>query len=150
MFVLMIIIGGLGVAQDHSSGTAFPWIIGSLLIVSSFIYNAATGPLTNTLCAEIPSTLLTSNTVALARWFYTVSTIVAGLLQPYMTNPDAWNWGAKSGFFWAVTCLISAVFAWFFVPETKDRTPAEMDSLYEKKTPAWRSANAKLEDVLEG
>jgi MFS family permease len=116
-----------------------------MIIISSFLYNAAMGPLTNTLCAEIPSSLLRSKSVALARWVYAVTSLVAGIIQPYMTNPDSWNWGAKSGFFWAGGCLLSVIFAYFYVPETKGRTTPEMDILFEKRVPAWRTAKYKVE-----
>lgn len=144
MFVLLIIIGALGVEDEHTSNKMIPRAIGAILIVSSFLYNAASGPLTNTLCVSIPSSLLRSKSVALARWFYAATGIAAGIMQPYMNNPEAWNWGAKSGFFWAGACLISVIFTYFFVPETKDRTTAEMDLLYEHGISARHS---KSEDI---
>ncbi|KAH0024335.1 sugar porter family MFS transporter, partial [Aureobasidium melanogenum] len=144
MLVLLIIIGALGVEDNHTSNRAIPRAIGSILIISSFLYNAAMGPLTNTLCVSIPSSLLRSKSVALARWFYAATGIAAGIMQPYMNNPEAWNWGAKSGFFWAGACLLSVIFAYFFVPETKDRTTAEIDLLYERGISARYSKNATL------
>ncbi|QGI81275.1 hypothetical protein CEK25_008004 [Fusarium fujikuroi] len=133
MLVLMILIGGIGIPQAHSSDHSYSWAIAALLIVSSFLYNATMGPLTNAICSEVPSTLLCSKTVVLARWFYTITSITAGVLTPYQLNPTAWNWGAKTGFFWAGGCLISFIFAYFCVPETKDRTAAEVDILFNRK-----------------
>lgn len=147
MTAILAIIGGLGVGQDHSKDTSLPYAIGSLLIISSFLYNVAMGPLTNTLCASIPSSLLRSKSVALARWFYAVSGIVAGTIQPYMNNPTAWNWGAKSGFFWAGTCLLSTIFAYFYVPETKDLTTAEMDIFYEERLSTRASTAHLIKDI---
>ena len=66
---------------------------------------------------------------------YVVTTIIAGVLTPYQLNPTAWNWSAKAGFFWAGGCVISIVFAYFCVPEPKDRTTAELDILFERKVP---------------
>jgi SP family general alpha glucoside:H+ symporter-like MFS transporter len=132
MFVLMVIIGGLGVPQD-SSNTTYAWAIGSILIVSSFLYNCSMGSITNTLCAEIPSALLRSKSVVIARWSYSVTTVVANCLTPYQLNSTAWNWGAKTGFFWAGSCLLSVIFAYYCVPETKDRTTAEVDILFDRK-----------------
>lgn len=67
MFVLMILLGGLVVPQSESPQAAYAWGIGSLLIISSFLYSCSMGTLTNTLCAEIPSTILRSKSVVLAR-----------------------------------------------------------------------------------
>lgn len=136
MLIIMIIVGALGVPQAESPKPGYAWAIGSILLVSSFLYNCSIGPLTNTLCSEIPSALLRSKSIALARWMYAVSTIVAGVLTPYQLNPTAWNWSAKTGFFWAGGCVISIVFTYFYVPEPKGRTTAELDLLFERKVPA--------------
>jgi MFS transporter, SP family, general alpha glucoside:H+ symporter len=136
MLVIMVVVGALGVPQAESSKPAYAWAIGSLLLISSFIYNCSIGPLTNTLCSEIPSSLLRSKSIVLARWAYIVTTIVANTLTPYQLNPTAWNWSAKTGFFWAGGCLISTIFTYFYVPEPKDRTTAELDILFERKVPS--------------
>jgi MFS transporter, SP family, general alpha glucoside:H+ symporter len=133
MFVIMVLVGVLGIPQAESPKPAYAWAIGSLLLISSFLYNCSIGPLTNTLCSEIPSALLRTKSIALARWSYAVTTIVAGVLTPYQLNPTAWNWSAKTGFFWAGGCIISIVFTYFYVPEPKDRTTAELDVLFERK-----------------
>ncbi|RMJ17590.1 hypothetical protein CDV36_002710 [Fusarium kuroshium] len=148
MLILMVLIGALGVPQAQSSNTAYSWAIGVFLIISSFLYNAGMGPLTNTLCCEIPSTLLRSKSIVLARWSYTITAIIANAITPYQLNPTAWNWGAKTGFFWAGGCLISVVFAYFFVPEPKGRTSAEMDILFEKRISPRHFAEAEV-DLVE-
>ncbi|KAJ5898762.1 hypothetical protein N7495_003506 [Penicillium taxi] len=145
MFVLMILIGALGVPQAKSDNSSYSWAIGAILIISSFLYNCSMGPLTNTLCAEIPTALLRSKSIVLARATYSVSTIVAGILTTYQLNSTAWNWGAKTGFFWAGGCLISAIFAYFFVPESKNRTVAEMDILFEKKVSLRHFAETRVD-----
>lgn len=149
MFVLMIIIGALGVPQQADpSNTSYAWAIGSMLIISSFLYNCSMGSITNTLCAEIPSALLRSKSVALARWSYAVVSIVAGCLTPYQLNATAWNWGAKTGFFWAGSCLFSVIFAFFCVPETKGRTTAEVDILFDRKI-SLRKFSTTTVDLVE-
>ncbi|RFU23741.1 hypothetical protein B7463_g12593, partial [Scytalidium lignicola] len=145
MFLIMVLVGALGVPQAESPKPTYAWAIGSLLIVSSFLYNCSIGPLTNTLCSELPSALLRSKSIVLARWSYAVTTIVASVLTPYQLNPTAWNWSAKTGFFWAGGCLISIVFTYFYVPEPKDRTTAELDILFERKVPARRFSKTPVD-----
>lgn len=151
-FIILVLVGALGVPQSQSPKPAYAWAIGSLLIVSSFLYNCAVGPLTNTLCSEIPSALLRSKSVALARWSYAVTTIIAGAFTPYQLNPTAWNWGAKTGFFWAGSCLISIIFTYFYLPEPKDRTTAELDALFERKVPArhFSKTSVDITEVIYG
>lgn len=143
----MVLVGALGVPQAQSPTPAYAWGIGSLLVISSFVYFASVGPLTNTLCAEVPSALLRSKSVVLARWAYVITTIIAGVLTPYMLNPTAWNWSAKTGFFWAGGCLLCIIFAWVYVPETADRTTAEIDLLFEKKVPERHFGKTKVDFV---
>jgi SP family general alpha glucoside:H+ symporter-like MFS transporter len=142
MSFLLIIIGALGVPQAMQPESGYSWAVGSSLIVSSFLYNCTIGPLTNTLCSEIPSALLRSKSIVLARWVYTLTNIVVSVLNSYMLNPTAWNWSAKAGFFWGGWCLVAVIFSFFCVPETKDRTTAELDHLFERKiTPRAFSKN---------
>lgn len=49
-----------------------------------------------------------------------------------MLNPEAWNWGGKTGFFWAGMCFVCLVWTYFRLPEPKGRTYAEMDNLFER------------------
>lgn len=62
--------------------------------------------------------------------------IIANILTSRMLNPSVWNWGAKSGFFWAGSCLCCAVWTLFCLPEPKGRSYAELDVLFEKKVDA--------------
>lgn len=41
------------------------------------------------------------------------------------------NWGAKTAFFFGCTGIIVCTIGWFIVPETAQRTPAEIDELFE-------------------
>ncbi|KAJ6445151.1 MFS transporter, SP family, general alpha glucoside:H+ symporter [Purpureocillium lavendulum] len=57
----------------------------------------------------------------------------------------AWNWGARTGFFWAGGCLIAVIFAYFYVPEPMDRTPAELDVLFERNVPARHFSKTRVD-----
>lgn len=62
-----------------------------------------------------------------------------------MINPTAWNWHNFAGFFWAGTCFLCIVFAYFCVPEPTGRTFAELDLLFERKVPARKFAQTKVD-----
>ena len=68
-----------------------------------------------------------------------------------MLNPTAWNWRAKSGFFWAGTGFLCLVWTYFRVPEPKDRTYAELDLLFEQKVSArkFKSTPVDISDSIE-
>jgi SP family general alpha glucoside:H+ symporter-like MFS transporter len=60
-------------------------------------------------------------------------------------DPTAWNWGAKTGMFYFGFCLLWVIWIFFFLPETKDRSFAEIDYLFKKKTPARKFRTATVD-----
>ncbi|KIW92401.1 uncharacterized protein Z519_07385 [Cladophialophora bantiana CBS 173.52] len=135
MTTLLVTIGVLG-AVSNPPTTGIAWSVGSLLLVYTFFYDVSVGPVCYSLVSEIPSVRLRSKSIVLARASYNCLNIVTGVITPYMLNPGAWNWGAKTGFFYGGTCVLSVLFTFFCIPEPKGRTFAELDILFHKKTPA--------------
>ncbi|CAG9940620.1 unnamed protein product [Clonostachys rosea f. rosea IK726] len=143
--VLFTAIGGMGISLRQAPSSALSWAIGSLLAIDGFVANCLVLPITFVLVSEIPSSLLRSKSVVIARNTYTAVNIVAGVITPYMLNPTAWGWGALTGFFWAGLCVIGFLFTFLMVPESKGRTIAEMDILFEKKVPVRRFKETKVD-----
>ncbi|KAI5955630.1 MAL1 [Candida jiufengensis] len=147
MLVLLLITGGLGCAHSKSAS----WGIGSMLLVYTFVYDLTIGPIIYCIVAEIPSAKLRQKTVMMARFAYNVAGIVVSIISSYMLNPTAWNWGAKSAFLWAGLAFMAVTWAFFEVPETRNRTIAELDKLFEEKVPArkFKSTEVNTFDVGE-
>lgn len=143
MVVILVIIGGLGIIDKNNIGAQ--WGIGAMLLIFACTYNVTVGPICYAIVAEIPSTRLRQKTVVLARNFYNLASIVGNVLTPRMLNPSAWNWGAKAGFFYAGTCLLCFVWAFFRLPEAKGRTYGELDILFEKRVSARHFASTVVE-----
>lgn len=142
MSLCLAIIGFVGLAGRSNVGAQ--WAIGSVLLVYTFVYDSTVGPVCYSLVTELPSTRLKTKSVVLARNAYNITGIVNNIITPLMINPTAWNWGAKSGFFWAVSCALCVVWAYFRVPEPKGRTYGELDILFEAKTPARKFKSAHV------
>jgi len=66
--VILIIIGGLGIISNNNVGAQ--WVVGSLLLVYTFVYDITVGPVCYSLVSETPSAQLKIKTVVLARNFY--------------------------------------------------------------------------------
>lgn len=132
MIVLLLITGGLGC----SSSAGASWGAGSMLLVYTFVYDSTVGPMCFCIIPEMPSAKLRQKTVMISRMVYNISGIIVNVLTNYMLNPSSWGWGAKTGFFWAGFAICAATWAWFELPETKGRTFAELDKLFEQKVPA--------------
>lgn len=62
-----------------------------------------------------------------------------------MLSPTDWNWAGMTGFFYAGLTALLIIFMWFMLPETKDRTFAELDVLFENKVSARRFAKTNVD-----
>lgn len=134
LFMLLIVIGGLGWAHSNSAS----WAVGSLLLVFALGYNCTVGPVCYAIVAEISSTRLRQKTVVLARMTYNACSLLNNSLLPLQLNPLAWNWGAKDGLFWAGITLLCIIWCVFRLPESKGRTYAELNLLFENRIAAWK------------
>ena len=150
--VLFMVVGGLGVQQLHSSASGLSWTIGGLLLADTFLADLTVLPLSFSLCAEIPSGLLRTKSYVLARIAYFIINIASAVVTPYMLNPSAWDWGAKTGFLWGGLCVFGFLFTFFYVPEPKDLTVAELDALFERKISARKFQTVKVDfsEIVEG
>ncbi|KAK9320903.1 general substrate transporter [Lipomyces orientalis] len=145
--ILLMAIGFISIAPASNSRAS--WAIGSLLLVFIFVYDTTIGPVTYSLVSEIPSTRLRSKAIVCARNLYIFCSIINGVITPYMLNPTAWNWRAKTGFFWAGSCSLCLVWAYFRLPEPKGRTYGEIDDLFERRIPARKFKETKT-NLFEG
>lgn len=125
MFIILMIIGGLGVPQ---LSTSIGWASGALILILTFVYDFTVGPVCYSLVAELPSTRLRIKTVVLSRNVYNVMGIIIGTLQPRMMNPTAWNWRGKTCFFWGGLNLLGLIWTYFRLPEPKVRSTCTMAS----------------------
>lgn len=144
MFALLLAIGCAALAGR--TNVAAQWAIGSLLLLYTLAYDATVGPVCYSLVAELTSTRLRTKSVVLARNMYNIMGIVTNIITPRMLNPTGWDWGAKSGFFWAGTCALCAVWTYFRLPEPKGRTYGELDVLFEQGVSA-RKFSTTVVDV---
>ncbi|KAG8855056.1 hypothetical protein FRB96_007251 [Tulasnella sp. 330] len=146
MAVVLLVIGGLGFVD----GKGADWAIGVLLICLNFAYNATLGPICYTLIGEVSSTRLRQKSIVLSRVAYQIMNIVCGIIVPRMLSPTSWNWGPKSGLFWAGSAGLSTLYCYLRLPETRGRSYGELDVLFERKVPAWRFSKTKAEQFGTG
>lgn len=78
---------------------------------------------------EIPSQRLRSYTFGLAAAAGFLGAWLITFTAPYFINPVALNWGPRYGYIWFPSCIISAVWVYFYLPEVKGRTLEEIDAM---------------------
>lgn len=143
-----LLIGFLGI-PSMSSHPNIGYGIGSILLIQYFVLFITIGPIIYTIVTEIPSNYLRTKSVALARAVYNVGVLVYGQLVPHMVQTASWNWGAKSGFFCGGIMGIGFIWAYFRLPETKNRTFAEMDILFKNEVKARDFEKTKVDLASE-
>ena len=143
--VLMILTGAIvGFVAIPGMTPASAWATGGLMIINNFVFFVTLGPVCYTVVAEMPTVRLRSKSIAVSRSAYLIAGIGGNFLNPAMINPTGWDLRGLAGFVWAGLAFISLVWVFFRLPETKDRTVAEIDKLFEDKVPTRRFAKAKV------
>jgi SP family general alpha glucoside:H+ symporter-like MFS transporter len=73
--------------------------------------------------------------MVIGRAGYVAGGIIMNQLKPRMLNADGWNWGAKSGFFFLGFDVAFFIYLFFYLPETRNRTTAEIEYMFQNKVP---------------
>ncbi|KIW15376.1 hypothetical protein PV08_05422 [Exophiala spinifera] len=115
-----------------------------LTLVWTFTYQVSVGQLGWSFPAEVGSTRLRQKTVCLARNAYYVVAVASGVLQPYFLNPEALNLRGYAGFIWGSTAVLTWLWAYYRLPETRDRTYEQLDVLFAKRVSARDFARTRV------
>ncbi|KAM0330613.1 hypothetical protein ACHAQA_003562 [Verticillium albo-atrum] len=131
----MAMIGIIG-TLEQTSKTAIA--VAAMLILTNFTFKVSIGPACFVVAGEMPSSRVRAQTIVLGRTVYVVSAIINNQLTPRMISnaDDSWNWGPLAGWFYFGFCIFYAVYLWFKLPETKNRSFAEINYLFQKGVPA--------------
>lgn len=79
------------------------------------------------IAGEMPSQRLRSYTFGVAAAVGFLGAWLITFTAPYFINPSSLNWGPRYGYIWFPSCIVSAVWVFFFLPEVKGRTLEEID-----------------------
>ena len=142
MLTVLMAVGFMGIPNPIP---ALGWASGGLMMVFVVTYDMTVGPVCYLLVAEIPSTRLRIKTVVLARNAYNIASICANFLNPPILNPASWNLRGKGGFIWAAFCFGCLVWSFFRLPESRGRSPAELDMLFEQGVSARKFKDHHVE-----
>ena len=101
-------------------------------------------PASFVITAEVSSLRLRAKTQGIAWATNGVVNFLFSYVTPFIYNTDAGNLKSKIGFVWLGICLLTWVACYFVVPETRGRTPLELDLMFEqglkaKRFRAWSS-----------
>jgi sugar porter (SP) family MFS transporter len=142
--LIVAIVGTAVPASNASGGKA------TVAFVCIYIAGFAStwGPAAFVVCGEIFPLAIRAKALSLctaSNWLWNFG---IGYATPYLvqSGPGKAGLGPKVFFIWTATCATCAVFAWFFVYETKGLSLEEVDELYAQTTSIKsRRANAEMQ-----
>ncbi|CAK7210132.1 hypothetical protein SBRCBS47491_000667 [Sporothrix bragantina] len=142
--VSLLMIGILAVVPSRNA----TWAQVAFMAVWSFVYQATIGSVAWTMLTEISTSTLRAHTQAVATMVQGVVGTTWSFVLPYLINPDEANLSGKIAFIYGGILAVCATVSFFIVPETKGRTFAHVDLLFNSETPIRKFASVDI-DVLK-
>lgn len=144
LFIIDAVAGGLAFDRGNKKATMG---IAALSFVFNFFWAASFFSLSNVMPSEMATPKLRHHTMAYTIACAQTTAVITTLAVPQLTSADAANLGAKTYLIFAGCMAAIIVFFYFFMPETRGRTFAEIDEMYAAKIPMWkwRSYETSLE-----
>lgn len=124
------------------------WAQVAFMAVWSFVYQSTIGSVAWPMLTEISTSVLRAHTQALSTLVQGVVGTTWSFVLPYLVNPDEANLEGKIAFIYAGILGVCAVVSFFIIPETKGRTFAQVDLLFQSGVPARKFTSVEI-DVLE-
>jgi sugar porter (SP) family MFS transporter len=127
----MITIGGLTANGTDSMSYEMQVAAVVMLMLWFFCFQVTWGPLSWVLTAEVPPSQVREKTVALCGMSAYLTGLVIVFVNPF-TQADI---GGQVAFIYGGLSILAFLFAWFFVPELKQRSLEQIDEMFQDKVP---------------
>lgn len=134
LFIIDAVAGGLAFHKNRNTVTA----IAALSFIFNFFWASSFYSLSNLMPSEMATPKLRHHTMSYTIACQGTTAVITTLVVPQLTSADAGNLGAKTYLVFAGCMAAIIVFMYFFMPETRGRTFAEIDEMYGAKVPAWK------------
>ncbi|KAI0911494.1 MFS transporter [Ustulina deusta] len=124
------------IAWTMSPGSAATGVVVVVFNGVFVFFYVAYSPFAWLLGGEYPNSALRGYCFGIATALNFLGNFLGTLTAPYFINPASLGWGPRYGYIWFASNLIVVVFAYLFLPETRDRTLEEIHEMFENKVPA--------------
>ncbi|CEP21218.1 MAL5 [Cyberlindnera jadinii] len=143
--ILTAVLLLIGILACPPQTSAIKWAQCGVVIAWVATYAMTIGPLAFTIVGEMSATRLRAQSIALARGSYSIVSLISNVVEPYLINPSEANLKGKTAFVWLGTATCVLVWSFFRLPETRDRSFAELDIMFEKGIPARQFSNYQFD-----
>ncbi|KAK0515260.1 hypothetical protein JMJ35_002639 [Cladonia borealis] len=144
-FIIAILVGKF--SNDWPHHRAAGWVSVAFLLFYMLSFGSSWGPVPWAMPSKIFPSSLRAKGVALSTCSNWLNNFIIGLITP----PLVQNTGFGAYTFFAVFCLLSLLWTFYFVPETRGRTLEAMDHVFNDTNSEEEGARRKaIEDQLIG
>ncbi|EAU33623.1 predicted protein [Aspergillus terreus NIH2624] len=148
LLIINTVVGGLGFVDTTAHPGAAKALAGFCLMFG-FFYAAGFGGLTYVVAAEMPTARLKNRTSGLTFLALAAFNMVVTYVLPYIAQSDGANLQAKTYLIFAGWMLFSVLIVFFYLPETRGRSAAELDEMFEAKVPARKFSSYICQNARE-
>jgi MFS family permease len=146
LFVIDIIAGALAFFPHNKNALL---TIAALGFCFNFFWATSFLSISVLLPPEIATPKMRSHTMSYTVAWAQTTAVITTFAVPQLTSAGAANLGAKTYLVFAGCMACVIVWSFFLIPETKGRTYAEIDEMYDKKIPMWKWKNYRTETVAK-
>lgn len=136
LFIIDLVAGILAFYTKTNKNATLT--IAALSFVFNFFWASSFYSLSALMPSEIATPKLRHHTMSYTIACQEVTAVITTLVVPQLTAADAAGLGAKTYLVFAGCMALIIGFVWLCMPETRGRTFAEIDEIYEAGVPAWR------------
>ena len=147
--VSALLWAGMGIAGIWS-GQVVVWYTAGTMILVIVTCGLSCWPASHVVASETSALHMRAKAQGIGYFAAGAGYAGFGFVLPYIFNPDQGNLRAKTGFVYAGLCVLAVVITWFYVPEMKGRTPAEIDRMFEQGLSARQFTHFVNPDAVGG
>ncbi|THZ21846.1 hypothetical protein D6C90_09472 [Aureobasidium pullulans] len=139
-----VIIAGTSVAGTDNVAANTALLV--FMITWSMLYTATVGCYGWAVAQETASQATRPKTISFTLVCQQLTALMLSSVFPYFINPDQLNWGGRVMFLFVGAELFIITALWFFQPETKNRSNADIEMLYAAGVPPRQFKNFAVID----
>lgn len=135
--IFLPIIAGLNVTAASlavaglEQGSGRSKAIAGVFLCLGFFITVGYGSLSWLIQTEVAVLHLREKSVGWSQFWSYITAIVTSFTVPRLANADGLNLGARVAYIFAGTNIAALIFTYFFLPETKGKTFADIQSMYD-------------------